>query len=186
MRPERYRRRRGRCLFPQSLQHALRYPCILRRTSACFRFQSDAAPQCKNGKCDCDGAGPRDTENPHPARRCTARSISRALIQNGFAISTVPNATQVRELHATVNQVRMRRLLLSLCFIAGAMPLPAAPFPWWFHTRPKPVLIDKQPATPPPKPTHVAHNPQRIKPQPQNPPLSPKSWLAQIFSRGPK
>jgi len=38
----------------------------------------------------------------------------------------------------------MKRFLIVVC-LAGAIP---ASFPWWFHTRPKPVLLDDQPLQP--------------------------------------
>jgi hypothetical protein len=44
----------------------------------------------------------------------------------------------------------MKRILIIVCLtcaIPASRPVAAGPFPWWFHTRPKPVLIDDQPLT---------------------------------------
>jgi hypothetical protein len=46
----------------------------------------------------------------------------------------------------------MKRFLSLVCLagaLSGSTAMAAANlFPWWFHTRPKPVLLDDQPPTP--------------------------------------
>jgi hypothetical protein len=46
----------------------------------------------------------------------------------------------------------MKRFLIVVC-LAGAIQgwnaAAADAFPWWFHTRPKPVLLDDRPPPPP-------------------------------------
>jgi hypothetical protein len=41
----------------------------------------------------------------------------------------------------------MKRFIIVVC-LASAIPGWAGSFPWWFHTRPKPVIMDDQPPTP--------------------------------------
>jgi hypothetical protein len=45
----------------------------------------------------------------------------------------------------------MKRFLTLVCLagaLSGSTAMAANLFPWWFHTRPKPVLLDDQPPTP--------------------------------------
>jgi hypothetical protein len=44
----------------------------------------------------------------------------------------------------------MKRFLIVVCLagaLGGSTAVGADLFPWWFHTRPKPVLLDDQPPT---------------------------------------
>src|SRR5579871_5903155 len=87
------------------------------------------------------------------------------------AVPTVPPATQAEELQTT--QV-MKALPIAAGLILAqwtTQPASASPFPWWFHTRPKPILIDRtdnsQPVNPPPR--SGARLAPRSKPQNQTP-----------------
>ncbi len=98
---------------------------------------------------------------------------------------SVPLATQAGELHATPG---MKALLLFAGLILSQWAS-ASPFPWWFHTRPKPVLIDQQPATPPPHSTAATHTAPRPKPDPPPHPQEhqpAKSWFTQLLTHRSK
>ncbi len=86
----------------------------------------------------------------------------------------------------------MKCLLLLACFFAGTNFTDAAQFPWWFHTRQKPVLVQKQPENPAPRTVALNSSDQRAKAQSsprdrqlKNPQQVP-SWLAQLMARHSK
>jgi hypothetical protein len=90
----------------------------------------------------------------------------------------------------------MKRFLIVLC-LASAIPassaVAAGPYPWWFHTRPKTVLLEDQPTTPADArnrtPGHgMAAWPNwgrtNIVDDRRERQAQPKSWLADFFARG--
>jgi hypothetical protein len=63
--------------------------------------------------------------------------------------TSVPKTTQVPQLQLVSSG--MKRTLIVVCLagaLFGSKAVAADLFPWWFHTRPKPVLLDDQPPTP--------------------------------------
>jgi hypothetical protein len=89
----------------------------------------------------------------------------------------------------------MKRFLILVgmaAALAGSNAVAADLFPWWFHTRPKPVLMDNLPPTPPtpagnraPVLRAASHpNIQDNRRERQAlPSKSPKSRLAEFFTR---
>jgi hypothetical protein len=90
----------------------------------------------------------------------------------------------------------MKRFLIVVC-LAGAIPgwkaAAANSFPWWFHTGPKPVLLDDQPTATAARNRTPYHstaawadsgrpNAFDNRRERQAPPS--KSWLTEFFTRG--
>jgi hypothetical protein len=87
----------------------------------------------------------------------------------------------------------MKRFLI-VVFLAGALfgskAVGADLFPWWFHTRPKPVLLDDQPQTPAdarnraPNRGTDSRRLNVVEDRRVRQAQASKSWLAEFFARG--
>jgi hypothetical protein len=113
--------------------------------------------------------------------------------------TSVPQTTQVwvGARYVLKETGGMKRFLIVVC-LAGAIPgwkaAAANSFPWWFHTRPKPVLLDEQPTA-----TAAARNrtpyhwtaasadsgrPNAFDNRRERQARPSKSWLTEFFTRG--
>jgi hypothetical protein len=139
------------------------FDCAGIRTSMleCNRFQPDAGPQGKNGYSYRQESRSRDAENLHWPSGSTPRSIPISL--KGRSLPAMHCAGCDTGWGIAHHTTSMRRLQFLVAFLAGVGVATASPFPWWFHTRPKPVYFTtsqpKDRRTPPvPKrpPPHAA------------------------------
>jgi hypothetical protein len=89
----------------------------------------------------------------------------------------------------------MKRFVIVVCLASvaftGSRAVAADLFPWWFHTRPKPVLLEEQPANPANARTRTTNqstdfrrtnvvDERRVR---QSSPAS-KPWLTDFLTRG--